>query len=225
MPFLCGATSHAARNQSLSGRWLRCSTVPAVTEVCRWHRAHSTSSVPRPSSQALSCPQPGQRNPSGQRFPNSQRAQAASSGNCASNSGNEPGRSTIATSRLDRPDHNLCPSLCQRDKRSHEIGKLEIAINDLRALGIEYWALLPDDPNITRYERKIKSVVVRIGSLINSIGDITGDNMAHLIRSHRHLNRAITTGQFEVRDRQPEPSRQPDIDAAANELIEMAKAL
>jgi len=107
MPFLWVAPSQAARNQSLSGRWLRCSTVPAVTEVCRWQRAHSTSSRPRSSSQPLTCPQPGQRNPSGQRFSNSHRAQAASSGNRASNSGNDRGRSTIATSRLVRPDHNL----------------------------------------------------------------------------------------------------------------------
>ena len=40
----------------------RCSTVPAVTEVWGRHRAHSTSSVPRPSPSPWRCPQPGQRN-------------------------------------------------------------------------------------------------------------------------------------------------------------------
>src|SRR4051812_20702687 len=33
IPFLCVATSQAARNQVRSGRWLPCSAVPAVTET------------------------------------------------------------------------------------------------------------------------------------------------------------------------------------------------
>src|SRR3954466_9630078 len=54
MPFLCAPPSHAARNQSLSGKWLRCSTVPAVTETWRSQAAHCTVSRSRPSSQARS---------------------------------------------------------------------------------------------------------------------------------------------------------------------------
>ena len=57
--------------------------------------AHCTVSRSRASSQPLSCPQAGQRNPSGQRFSSSQRAQAASSGNRASNSGSDRGSSAI----------------------------------------------------------------------------------------------------------------------------------
>src|SRR4051794_28086028 len=91
MPFLCVATSHAARNQVRRPRWLPCSAVPAVTETCRSQAAHCRVSRSRASSQALSWPQAGLRNPSGQRFPSSQRAQAASSGNRASNSGSDRG--------------------------------------------------------------------------------------------------------------------------------------
>src|SRR3954447_3877285 len=97
MPFLCVAVSQAARNQVRSGRWLPCSTVPAVTETCRSQAAHCRVSRPRASSQPLSCPQAGQRNPSGQRFSSSQRAQAASSGNRASNSGSDRGSSVISS--------------------------------------------------------------------------------------------------------------------------------
>jgi hypothetical protein len=76
-------------------RWLPCSTVPAVTETCRSHAAHCKVSRSRASSQALPWPQAGQRNPSGHRFATSQRAQAASSGNRASNSGNDRGSPAI----------------------------------------------------------------------------------------------------------------------------------
>src|SRR4051794_12366216 len=95
MPFLCVATSHAARNQVRRPRWLPCSAVPAVTETCRSQAAHWGVSRSRASSQALSWPQAGQRNPPGQRFSSSQRAQAASSGNRASNSGSDRGSSAI----------------------------------------------------------------------------------------------------------------------------------
>src|SRR4051794_486993 len=95
MPFLCVATSQAARNQVRRPRWLPCSTVPAVTETWRSQAAHCTVSRSRPSSQARSWPQAGQRNPSGHRFASSQRAQAASSGNRTSNSGSDRGSSVI----------------------------------------------------------------------------------------------------------------------------------
>src|SRR3954469_10392931 len=95
MPFLCVATSQAARNQVRRPRWLPWSTVPAVTETCRAQAAHCRVNRSRPSSQPLSCPQAGQRKPSGQRFSSSQRAQAASSGNLASNSGSDRGSSVI----------------------------------------------------------------------------------------------------------------------------------
>ena len=106
MPFRCVAISHAARNQVRKARWLPCSTVPAVTETCRSQAAHWSVSRSRPSSQARSWPQAGQRNPSGQRFSSSQRAHAASSGNRASNSGSDRGSSAIpSTSHVLR--HNL----------------------------------------------------------------------------------------------------------------------
>ena len=73
----CGSPSASGQEPEPERQVLRCGTVPAVTEVCRWHCPHWTSSRPRPSSQPLSWPQPGQRNPSGQRFSNSQRAQAS----------------------------------------------------------------------------------------------------------------------------------------------------
>src|SRR3954465_10893119 len=95
MPLAWVAISQAARNQVRKPRWLPCSTVPAVTETCRSQAVHWSVSRSRPSSQASPCPQAGQRNPSGHRFSSSQRAQAASSGNCASNSGNDRGSSAI----------------------------------------------------------------------------------------------------------------------------------
>src|SRR5215218_10025176 len=52
-------------------------TVPAVTEVCRWHSAHSQS-WRRSSTQARRPPQPGQANPSGQREAARYSRQAAS---------------------------------------------------------------------------------------------------------------------------------------------------
>ena len=106
IPLRCAAISQAARNHVLSGRWLPCRTVPAVTEVCRSHAAHCRTRRPRPSSQARSWPQAGQRKPSGQRLASSQRAQAASSGNRASNSGNDRGRSPIPVPPLDHSDPN-----------------------------------------------------------------------------------------------------------------------
>ena len=106
MPFLCVATSQAARNQVRKLRWLPCSTVPAVTETCRSQAAHWSVSRSRPSSQASAWPQAGQRNPSGHRFSISQRAQAASSGNLASNSGNDRGSSPIPSTSC-ALGHNL----------------------------------------------------------------------------------------------------------------------
>src|SRR3954447_21389258 len=47
MPFLCVAVSQAARNQVRSGRWLPCSTVPAVTETCRSHTIPTQSAIRR----------------------------------------------------------------------------------------------------------------------------------------------------------------------------------
>jgi hypothetical protein len=76
--------------------------VPAVTETWRPQAVHCKVSRSRPSSQASSWPQAGQRNLSGHRFPSSQRAQAASSGNRASNSGSDRGSSTIPS-----PSHAL----------------------------------------------------------------------------------------------------------------------
>ena len=67
MPFEWVATMWAARNHVLSGRWLRCRIVPAVTEVCRLHSAHSHVGLLRSSAQPFRVPQTGQMKPSGQR--------------------------------------------------------------------------------------------------------------------------------------------------------------
>ena len=40
IPFLWVATSHAAMNQIRNGKWVLCSAVPAVTEVCLRQRVH-----------------------------------------------------------------------------------------------------------------------------------------------------------------------------------------
>src|SRR4051794_36134431 len=95
MPLAWVAISQAARDQVRRPRWLPCSTVPAVTETWRSQAAHCKVSRSRLSSQASPWPQAGQRNPSGHRFASSQRAQAASSGNRASNSGSDRGSSVI----------------------------------------------------------------------------------------------------------------------------------
>jgi hypothetical protein len=66
MPGLWLVIRNAAANQSVSGRWLRWRTVPAVALVCRRQSRHCQNR--RASMKvARSLPQAGQRNPSGQR--------------------------------------------------------------------------------------------------------------------------------------------------------------
>ena len=67
MPFRCVASSQAARNQVRSGRWLRCMTVPAVTEVSRRQALHCKVKTLRPSRQKRSWPHSGQAKPDPQR--------------------------------------------------------------------------------------------------------------------------------------------------------------
>ena len=93
MPFEWLATMCAAMNQVRSGRWLPCITVPAVTEVCRRHPAHSHAGRSWFNAQPLRALQTGQTNPSGHRRSTRYRAQAASSGKRASNSWRDIGRS------------------------------------------------------------------------------------------------------------------------------------
>src|SRR3954469_9344581 len=70
--------------------------VPAVTEVCLPQGAHSQVHALVCSGQALSAPQAGQTNPSGQRAANRYRTQAASSGKRLWNSIRECGKSDMS---------------------------------------------------------------------------------------------------------------------------------
>jgi hypothetical protein len=90
----------AAQNHTVSGSFKPCIAVGAVTEVCRRHLVHSWVYASVSSSQAWSCPQAGQRNPSGHRAADSHAAQAASSGNCPWNSNMERGKLGIANSPI-----------------------------------------------------------------------------------------------------------------------------
>jgi hypothetical protein len=68
-------------------------TAPAVTEVCLPQPAHSKVKRLPLSGQPLRPPQAGQTKPSGQRRAKRCAAQAASSGNRASNAARDIGRS------------------------------------------------------------------------------------------------------------------------------------
>src|SRR5271156_5352096 len=68
MPFEWLASWWIASNHVRSGNLLRCMTVPAVTEVCRWQPEHSQVNGLVSSSQPLQTPQAGQTKPSGHRF-------------------------------------------------------------------------------------------------------------------------------------------------------------
>jgi len=80
IPLECVAIRYAAQNQTVSGSFEPCITVPAVTEVCLPQPAHSRVKALVESSQLLSWPQSGQRNPSGQRASARYAAHAHSSG-------------------------------------------------------------------------------------------------------------------------------------------------
>ena len=80
MPLEWVAIRYAAQNQTVSGSFEACITVPAVTEVCRAQSAHSQVNALVKSSQPLACPHDGQRNPSGQRTRARYAAHARSSG-------------------------------------------------------------------------------------------------------------------------------------------------
>ena len=80
MPLEWVAIRYAAQNQTVSGSFDACITVPAVTEVCRPQPAHSQVNALVESSQPLACPHDGQRNPSGQRACAKYAAHARSSG-------------------------------------------------------------------------------------------------------------------------------------------------
>src|SRR5450756_764742 len=73
--------------------------VPAVTEVCLPHPAHSQVHALVCSSHALLLPQPGQTKPCGQRAAARYPTQAASSGKRRWNSINERGKSVKVASR------------------------------------------------------------------------------------------------------------------------------
>ena len=55
------AIRYAAQNQTVSGSFDACITVPAVTGVCRPQPAHSQVNALLESSQPLACPHDGQR--------------------------------------------------------------------------------------------------------------------------------------------------------------------
>ena len=80
MPLEWVAIRYAAQNQTVSGSFDACITVPAVTEVCRSQPAHSQVNALVESSQPLACPHDGQRNPPGQRACTKYAAHARSSG-------------------------------------------------------------------------------------------------------------------------------------------------
>jgi hypothetical protein len=67
MPLEWLVTMWTANNQVRNGRWLRCMTVPAVTEVCLRQPAHWKVGRARRSRQPLRLRQCGQTKPSGQR--------------------------------------------------------------------------------------------------------------------------------------------------------------
>ena len=81
MPLEWVAIRYTAQNQTVSGSFEPCITVPAVTDVCLPQPAHSQVYALVASSQPLPWPQCGQRKPSGQRASARCAAHAASSGN------------------------------------------------------------------------------------------------------------------------------------------------
>src|SRR6202790_768268 len=86
MPFECVAMRCAAQNHTVSGNLDRCITVPAVIDVWRPQPRHSWVCARLFSTAARPPPQTGQTNPCGQRRPNKNAAQLASSGKPAWNS-------------------------------------------------------------------------------------------------------------------------------------------
>ena len=79
MPLEWVAIRYAAQNQTVSGSFDPCITVPAVTDVCLPQPAHSQVNALVASSQPLGWPQSGQRKPSGQRASARYEAHAPSS--------------------------------------------------------------------------------------------------------------------------------------------------
>ena len=94
-------------NHVFRGTWLRCMTVPALTEVSLPQAAHSQLARRRFSSQPLSWPQAGQTKPSGQRLAARWRAQAASSGKRASKAARDIGRSCFQRLGMSEQQENI----------------------------------------------------------------------------------------------------------------------
>ena len=111
----------------LSGRWLGCITVPAVTEIWRPQSVHSRTQRLSFSSQPFVPPHAGQAKPSPQRRFARRRAQASSFGKSSSNSCRDIGQSSFqrrgvigTLSEQSGPStpvgHKMWTCLCQRDK-------------------------------------------------------------------------------------------------------------
>ena len=142
-----------AVNQTFSGRWLACMIVPAVTEVCRRQAAHSQVNALVFSAQPFAPPQPGQTKPFGQRRRARWSAQAASSGNRASNWARESGRSCFQ--RLDMPEHyrntrataSVCPHILPANMATirHAALNLIRAIPDKASLKVRRKTVAWDD--------------------------------------------------------------------------------
>ena len=92
MPLEWVATSQAAQNHTLSGRWVRCMTVPAVTDVSLPQPLQpKVSGVRLGKRHACRPPQRGQAKPPGQRVRARCPPHAASSGKRLWNSRSERG--------------------------------------------------------------------------------------------------------------------------------------
>ena len=97
MPRLSVTTKYAAQNHTVSGVFVLCKTVPAVSDTWARHATHCQRRL-TVNRYARRCPQRGHMNPSGQRQVARYSWQAVSLANCRWNSRKsfgKPGRGTL----------------------------------------------------------------------------------------------------------------------------------